>query len=423
MALRRSPRNRTPSPATPISLLGKRESSSSKSRSSSRSTRRCDREPERCISDTTFQYSFHMDEAECDKSFCYNAVCTNSSSSSAFIDFFATNTSSAEAKLVYGIDCEWQPIWFRAPGQIERVCTIQLFSPYTNTALVFSAVEYQRLPSALEDFLNNENIIKVGVNVIGDASRIARDFNCAVRSVYNVAKGGDSGVGYHQGSSMESLISFYCKPVCKYYVNKESSKGVRLSDWGKFPLSDTQIRYASLDAVLSFAIFYHQRCGKRGVKENCYIWDDKATFTICRNDQIEVENAYSEDQMDNREQLQPSSKVVDAKSNDFFKMMRNRSVEPPNKGKKSYPEGPRDALKGVNIVISGVLDSMTREQMTEFVIKHGGKVSKSITKSLTHLVNDVDGTVGESKLRECKARNIPIVGEDHILDLVTMKLG
>ena len=127
--------------------------------------------------------------------------------------------------------------------------------------------------------------------------------------------------------------------------------------------------------------------------------------------------------MDSREQIEASSKVVDVKSNDFFKMMRNRSVEPPNKGKKSYPEGPRDALKGVNIVISGVLDSMTREQMTEFVIKHGGKVSKSITKSLTHLVNDVDGTVGESKLRECKARNIPIVGEDHILDLVTMKLG
>ena len=103
-------------------------------------------------------------------------------------------------------------------------------------------------------------------------------------------------------------------------------------------------------------------------------------------------------------------------------MMRNRSIEPPNKGKKTYPQGPKDALKGVNVIISGVLDSMTREEMTNFVEKYGGKVSKSVTKSLTYLVNDVDGTVGESKLRQCKAKNIPVVGEDHIFRLVREKL-
>ena len=60
--------------------------------------------------------------------------------------------------------------------------------------------------------------------------------------------------------------------------------------------------------------------------------------------------------------------------------------------------------------------------MTNFVEKYGGKVSKSVTKSLTYLVNDVDGTVGESKLRQCKAKNIPVVGEDHIFRLVREKL-
>ena len=174
-------------------------------------------------------YEFHMDEAEDDQNFCYTATCTNSSNSQAFIDFFSTLPAPSDSctKLVYGMDCEWQPIWFRAHGQTERVCVIQFYSPYTNTAMVFSAVEYQKLPSLLEDFLGNENIIKVGVNVVGDASRIVRDFECTVRSVYNVArKGAIGGLNdmYHQGSSMESLVTLYCQPACKYYVNKNLQK-------------------------------------------------------------------------------------------------------------------------------------------------------------------------------------------------------
>ena len=49
--------------------------------------------------------------------------------------------------------------------------------------------------------------------------------------------------------------------------------------------------------------------------------------------------------------------------------------------------------------------------------KHGGKISKSITRKTSFLVND-HGTVGPSKFKKCQANNIPVVGEDHILELV-----
>jgi hypothetical protein len=40
------------------------------------------------------------------------------------------------------------------------------------------------------------------------------------------------------------------------------------------------------------------------------------------------------------------------------------------------------------VIVSGVLDSFSRKEFEEFITSHGGVVSKSITKKLTHLVND-----------------------------------
>ena len=52
-----------------------------------------------------------------------------------------------------------------------------------------------------------------------------------------------------------------------------------------------------------------------------------------------------------------------------------------------------------------------------YVTKYGGKIVKSVTKAVTHLVND-HGEVGPSKLAKCKKNGVPIVGEDVILELV-----
>ena len=81
------------------------------------------------------------------------------------------------------------------------------------------------------------------------------------------------------------------------------------------------------------------------------------------------------------------------------------------------PSGPANSLQGVVAIISGVLDSMSRDQMTKYIQKHGGKVVKSVTNSTTHLIND-HGTVGPSKKKKCEAKNIPIVSENVIFELV-----
>ena len=83
--------------------------------------------------------------------------------------------------------------------------------------------------------------------------------------------------------------------------------------------------------------------------------------------------------------------------------------------------GSAKALHGAVIVISGVLDSMGRKEMEEYVVAHGGIVRKAITKATTHLVND-HGSVGPSKLKKCKAQGVPVVSEDDIFSLVAKSL-
>ncbi len=58
----------------------------------------------------------------------------------------------------------------------------------------------------------------------------------------------------------------------------------------------------------------------------------------------------------------------------FFLMHRNKSIIPPNLGIKERVKGDKDALKDVVVVISGVLDSFSREEMSNYVTEHGGKV-------------------------------------------------
>ena len=82
-------------------------------------------------------------------------------------------------------------------------------------------------------------------------------------------------------------------------------------------------------------------------------------------------------------------------------MHRNRSIVPPNLDLKEHPEGTKESLKGLVIVASGVLDSFSRKGFADYVKRHRGKISTSITVP-SFLVND-RGTVGPSKLKKCKA--------------------
>ena len=60
----------------------------------------------------------------------------------------------------------------------------------------------------------------------------------------------------------------------------------------------------------------------------------------------------------------------------------NRS-SPPNKGNKEAPRGPSSCLDGVTIVISGVLDSLEREDAENYIKVGRGRRERRAKKSET----------------------------------------
>merc|ERR1712032_1301820 len=106
--------------------------------------------------------------------------------------------------------------------------------------------------------------------------------------------------------SMEKLVSKYCPKV--FHISKDSIESkVRTGDWSKYPLDEFQVKYASLDAVLSFAIFLFQ---------HKLTWNDGNGFNISDDFVSKVQSV--------SKNTQTPSKEKSGKSNsNFFIMHRN----------------------------------------------------------------------------------------------------
>ena len=59
-----------------------------------------------------------------------------------------------------------------------------------------------------------------------------------------------------------------------------------------------------------------------------------------------------------------------------FSILMNRPEHPPNKGKKALPIGQPGCLEGLSFLITGILDSLEREEASKLIEDYGGYVNK-----------------------------------------------
>eukprot|EP00802_Teleaulax_amphioxeia_P019656 Tamp_19897.p1 GENE.Tamp_19897~~Tamp_19897.p1 ORF type:complete len:363 (+),score=46.94 Tamp_19897:161-1090(+) len=297
------------------------------------------------------------------------------------------------------MDCEWCPVWWQTDGGGGDVIQLlQLYSPCVGT-LVYStgggaSTCRKPLPDGIVALLADPRVVKCGVNIEGDARRIADDFGVQIASLHKMGA----------GMSLEHLAQRLCPPSLQLDKSAAASK-VRTGDWSVWPLTPTQIHYAAMDAVVSYWVFAYSR-------------DPTGSHTSLFSAQIELQPLVSPQLPAAASTPRTEKKNSEKKAfNNFFVMHRNRSIVPPNRGRKIPPQGPKDALAACNIIVSGVLDSMTREEFYDYVRAHGATVSKSVTGKLTHLVSD-HGEIGPSKKAKCAQLGVQVVGEDFFFDLV-----
>merc|ERR1711879_104608 len=80
----------------------------------------------------------------------------------------------------------------------------------------------------------------------------------------------------------------------------------------------------------------------------------------------------------------------------------NRADEPPNWGKKDAPSGAPFCLSGYRFVITGVLDSLKRDECRDLIMEYGGRVTGSVSGMTAYLVAGTDP--GPNKVETAKEK-------------------
>ena len=100
---------------------------------------------------------------------------------------------------------------------------------------------------------------------------------------------------------------------------------------------------------------------------------------------------------------------------EYFNLLKEINIlEPEEKADKENEE----KLKGVTVVITGDLKHFNnRNELVEKIEELGGKVSGSVSKKTTYLINN-DITSNSSKNKKAKDLNIPILTEEDFIKLI-----
>ncbi|XP_053680616.1 replication factor C subunit 1 [Anopheles nili] len=104
----------------------------------------------------------------------------------------------------------------------------------------------------------------------------------------------------------------------------------------------------------------------------------------------------------------------------LYQKFKNRQG-PANPGSKEIPEGKPNCLQGMQFVITGVLESMERDECAQVIKDLGGKVVGAISKKVTHMVVGEDA--GPKKIAQAEDMRIETLSEDGLLDLIREKSG
>uniref|UniRef100_A0A673FRR8 Replication factor C subunit 1 n=1 Tax=Sinocyclocheilus rhinocerous TaxID=307959 RepID=A0A673FRR8_9TELE len=90
-------------------------------------------------------------------------------------------------------------------------------------------------------------------------------------------------------------------------------------------------------------------------------------------------------------------------------------------GSKDIPQGAENCLEGCVFVLTGVLESMERDDAKSLIERYGGKVTGNVSRKTTYLVLGRDS--GASKTEKAESFGTKIINEDELLNLIRTKPG
>ncbi|GET92220.1 hypothetical protein, unknown function [Leishmania tarentolae] len=141
---------------------------------------------------------------------------------------------------IIGIDSEW---FLNLP-----LAVVQFSTSSHCFVLHLRFFDGRSLPAAVKEALCDPSIIKCGVGVKDDISRLQKEQNITIQSVLDVAEY-SALFGLHQG--VKSNLKLLASTVANLSIEKK--KKIACSNW-ELPLKKEQVNYAAEDALASYLV-------------------------------------------------------------------------------------------------------------------------------------------------------------------------
>ncbi|XP_010217495.1 PREDICTED: replication factor C subunit 1 [Tinamus guttatus] len=90
-------------------------------------------------------------------------------------------------------------------------------------------------------------------------------------------------------------------------------------------------------------------------------------------------------------------------------------------GSKEIPQGAENCLEGLTFVITGVLESIERDEAKSLIERYGGKVTGNVSKKTNYLVMGRD--CGQAKREKASTLGTKVLDEDGLFDLIRTMPG
>ncbi|KAI3953142.1 hypothetical protein MKW92_045701 [Papaver armeniacum] len=159
--------------------------------------------------------------------------------------------------LIVGLDIEWSRLR-RERGPRNKVAILQLC--LSRRCLIFQFSCCDKIPKSLFEFLGDKQFIFVGVGIDGDIGKLLVDHGLKVGRSEDLGSLADCKLASSFGEYRRSeLYKAGMKTLTKVVLNQDLPKpySVTLSNWDRGLLSESQIEYACLDALVSYKLGFH----------------------------------------------------------------------------------------------------------------------------------------------------------------------
>ncbi|TMW53346.1 hypothetical protein DOY81_001550, partial [Sarcophaga bullata] len=104
----------------------------------------------------------------------------------------------------------------------------------------------------------------------------------------------------------------------------------------------------------------------------------------------------------------------------LYQKYKNRSAVL-NPGSKEVPKGKPNCLAGLTFLVTGVLESLERDECCSIIKEYGGKTMTVVGKRLNYLIAGEDS--GPKKLAQAEEFGVKVISEDGFFDLIREKSG